>query len=58
MLSQLNGIIYGTTQIMQVVIFIAGCYFFGISIFGWIKRRETSPKEYVPKKVCFDRCRP
>ncbi|ABN53009.1 MAG TPA: glycosyl transferase family 2 [Hungateiclostridium thermocellum] len=50
MLSQLNGIIYGTTQIMQVVIFIAGCYFFGISIFGWIKRRETSPKEYVPQK--------
>jgi len=43
MLSQLNGIIYGTTQIMQVVIFIAGCYFFGISIFGWIKRRENQP---------------
>ncbi|GAE89491.1 glycosyltransferase [Acetivibrio straminisolvens JCM 21531] len=27
MLSQLNSFIYGTTQIMQVIIFIAGCYF-------------------------------
>jgi len=27
MLSQLNGIIYGTTQIMQVVIFIADVIF-------------------------------
>ena len=27
MLSQINSVIYCTTQIMQVVIFIAGCYF-------------------------------
>ncbi|MFZ5985614.1 MAG: glycosyltransferase family 2 protein [Bacillota bacterium] len=50
MLSQLNGVIYNTTQIIQVIIFIAGCYFFGISIFGWLKRREKDPKEYIPQK--------
>lgn len=50
MLSQLSSVIYGTTQIMQVIIFTAGCYFFGISIFGWRKRKEDSPKMCLPKK--------
>ena len=40
MLSQLNNVIYCTTQLIQVLIFIAGCYFFSISIFGWVKRDE------------------
>jgi len=35
---------------MQVVIFIAGCYFFGISIFGWRKRKEKDPGECLPQK--------
>lgn len=50
MLSQINSVIYCTTQIMQVVIFIAGCYFFGISIFGWRKKKEKDPRECLPQK--------
>jgi cellulose synthase/poly-beta-1,6-N-acetylglucosamine synthase-like glycosyltransferase len=50
MLSQINGIIYITTQLMQVLIFMAGCYFFGISIFGWLKRRDDNPLKYPPQK--------
>ncbi|HPD01528.1 MAG TPA: glycosyltransferase family 2 protein [Acetivibrio sp.] len=50
MLSQINSVIFCTTQIMQVVIFIAGCYFFGISIFGWRKRKEKDPGECLPQK--------
>ncbi len=40
----METIIYYTvfylSELIQVLIFIAGCYFFGISIFGWIKRKE------------------
>lgn len=50
MLSQIKSVIFCTTQIMQIVIFIAGCYFFGISIFGWRKRKEKDPGEYLPQK--------
>ena len=50
MLSQINSVIFCTTQIMQVVIFVAGCYFFGISIFGWRKRKEKNPGEWLPQK--------
>lgn len=50
MLPQLNHIIFCTTQIVQVLIFVAGCYFFGISIFGWIKRKETGAEAYPPSK--------
>lgn len=35
-----SSIIFAVSQLMQVVIFAAGCYFFGISIFGWIRHRE------------------
>ncbi len=50
MLSLLNNVVYHTTQLIQVIIFIAGCYFFGISIFGWIKRKDTDSKSYAPEK--------
>lgn len=50
MLSLLNNVVYTTTQLIQVIIFIAGCYFFGISILGWIKRKENDPKSYAPQK--------
>lgn len=50
MISQLNDVIYCTTQIVQVLIFVAGCYFFGISIFGWIKKKEEPADNYPPKK--------
>lgn len=50
MLPQINSILFSVTQLIQVIIFIAGCYFFGISIFGWLKRREKSLGEYLPQK--------
>lgn len=50
MQSNTNSLIFFGTQIVQIVIFIAGCYFFSISIFGWIKRKEDSILDYAPKK--------
>ena len=46
----LEGLLLHTTQIIQVLIFVAGCYFFGISIFGWIKKKEGKVYEYTPTK--------
>lgn len=48
--AQFNSIIYTSTQLVQVVIFVFGCYFFGIQIFGWIKRREKPAEEYLAQK--------
>ena len=45
-----NSFLYLSTQIIQILIFIAGCYYFGISVFGWIKRKEDSCKNYSPVK--------
>jgi len=50
MLSQFNDIVYRLTEVIQVVIFAAGCYFFGVSVFGWIKRKEDALDKYPPKK--------
>ncbi|HHW47548.1 MAG TPA: glycosyltransferase family 2 protein [Clostridiaceae bacterium] len=47
---QLNILVMRITQIVQVLVFIAGCYFFSISLFGWIKRKENSAEQYPPKK--------
>jgi len=30
------------TQIIQVFVFVAGCYFFGVSIYGWRKKKDKS----------------
>jgi cellulose synthase/poly-beta-1,6-N-acetylglucosamine synthase-like glycosyltransferase len=49
-LSQLENVIYWITQLIQVFIFAAGCYFFGISIFGWIKKKEDSALKTAPAK--------
>ncbi|MCX7921082.1 MAG: glycosyltransferase [Clostridia bacterium] len=46
----LNHVIYISTQIIQIAIFIAGCYFFSISIFGWIKRRDKGTESFPPSK--------
>jgi cellulose synthase/poly-beta-1,6-N-acetylglucosamine synthase-like glycosyltransferase len=51
MLFNEHGIIYYLTQIVQVMIFVAGCYFFGISIFGWIKQKELNEKKVKPHKT-------
>ena len=48
MLPHINSAIYYITQIMQVIIFVAGCYFLGISILGWRRKKERDPCEYLP----------
>lgn len=50
MLSQINSVIFHTTQLIQVIIFTAGCYFFGISIFGWLNRSKYQNKDFFPSK--------
>lgn len=50
MLSFLEDFIYCTTELIQVLVFIAGAYFFGIQIFGWVKRKEPRPSETPPSK--------
>lgn len=47
----INRLLYCSTQLIQVLIFTAGCYFFGISIFGWIKRKRTDAGKYPPSKL-------
>lgn len=48
--AQFNSIIYTSTQLVQVIIFVFGCYFFGIQIFGWVKRRENPAEKYPAQK--------
>ena len=46
-----EDIIYRSSQIMQVAIFLAGCYFFFISVFGWFKREEDNALDHPPVKT-------
>lgn len=50
MQDQLSNIIYNTTELIQVFIFIAGCYLFGVSIFGLKTRRDVPIHKYPPCK--------
>jgi len=47
---EINKIIFIITQILQITIFVMGCYFFSISIFGWIKRKEEDALSFPPEK--------
>ncbi len=38
----LQSLILLITQLIQVFIFVAGCYFFGVSIYGWRKRKDNT----------------
>ncbi len=38
----LQSLIMIITQIIQVFVFVAGCYFFGVSIYGWRKKKDKS----------------
>ena len=44
------NILFYLSEIIQVLIFIAGCYFFGISIFGWVKLKEPNGATVKPQK--------
>lgn len=50
MLTPLESLVMHVTQLVQILVFVAGCYFFGISIFGWIKRREKETGFCPPQK--------
>lgn len=50
MVTPLETLILHTTQLIQILIFVAGCYFFGISIFGWIKKKEKQIIDCHPQK--------
>ncbi len=39
--SILQSLILHITQLIQVVVFVFGCYFFGVSIFGWVKKKDN-----------------
>jgi cellulose synthase/poly-beta-1,6-N-acetylglucosamine synthase-like glycosyltransferase len=45
-----SNIIYYTSQITQILVFIAGSYFLCISVFGLIKKREKQFENYPPLK--------
>lgn len=42
--------IFYFSELIQVLIFIAGCYFLGISMFGWIKRKNRETPAEPRKK--------
>ncbi len=46
----LQSLMLHITQIVQVLVFVAGCYFFGISVFGWKKRNEKNLTACIPEK--------
>ncbi len=50
MLTPLESLVLHVTQLVQIIIFVAGCYFFGISIFGWIKRKNHTTGFCPPEK--------
>lgn len=46
----LQDVILRVTQLIQVLVFVVGCYFFGISLFGLKKRKVKKPEECAPCK--------
>lgn len=50
MQTPLENLVLHVSQLIQILLFVAGCYFFGISIFGWIKRREKPTGLCHPQK--------
>jgi cellulose synthase/poly-beta-1,6-N-acetylglucosamine synthase-like glycosyltransferase len=50
MFSGLDNIIYFITQLIQIIIFLGGSYYFSISIFGWFKKKEGSNQLNIPEK--------
>ncbi len=44
------NLIFYISELIQILVFIAGCYFFGISVFGWIKKKEKLSRTIVPQK--------
>ena len=37
----LHRLIMFLTQIIQVIILAAGCYFWGVSVYGWKRKRKS-----------------
>ncbi len=49
LLELINAVVFTLSQIIHVLIFVIGCYFFSISIFGWIIKKEDDARYYPPK---------
>jgi cellulose synthase/poly-beta-1,6-N-acetylglucosamine synthase-like glycosyltransferase len=47
--SLLQSLVLHVTQLIQVFVFVFGCYYFGVSICGWKKRKEK-PEDIAPCK--------
>lgn len=45
-----NSLNYVISAALQILIFSVGAYFFSVSIFGWIKRKEESTDSFPPQK--------
>lgn len=45
-----HGLLYLFSIALQLIIFTVGSYFFCMSIFGWVKRKEEPAKNYAPTK--------
>jgi cellulose synthase/poly-beta-1,6-N-acetylglucosamine synthase-like glycosyltransferase len=50
MLSEFENTIFCISQVLQVLVFVGGCYFFCISIFGLIINKENSTTQSKPTK--------
>lgn len=44
----LQELVLRITQFIQVIVFVVGCYYFGISVFGWKKRKDEKSEESLP----------
>lgn len=45
-----NEVLYWFSQIMQVFVFVIGCYLFSISIFGFVAKLKQSEEKFLPRK--------
>lgn len=45
-----EGFLYFLSMALQIGVLVLGAYFFGISIVGWIKRKEKPAASFKPKK--------
>lgn len=53
MIMQFDTFILRATQIIQIMVFIFGSYFFCVSIFGWFKGKDNSPGNSSKKRFAL-----
>lgn len=50
MLSDFENTVFCISQVLQVLVFVLGCYFFSISIFGLMIKKEDKTTQFKPTK--------